>query len=94
MLDKSKQRLFYATLLGGILPIITFFAVKDPVEILLIAGTVAAVHTPVVVFLTLYLNRSRLPKPVKPGWLVTVLMWLSGFAYGGFAIYHFTTLGS
>lgn len=94
LLDKKKLRVIYATVLGGILPLIAFFLVRDPVEILSIAGTVAAVHTPVVVFLTLHLNRRRLPDPVRPGKFITVAMWLAGFAYGAFAVYHFTTLGN
>ncbi|RDV10728.1 hypothetical protein DXT99_26035 [Pontibacter diazotrophicus] len=93
LLNKGKLRIIYAIVLGAVLPIITFFVVKDPVDILSIAGTVAAVHTPVVVFLTLHLNRTRLPKQVRPGKFITAAMWLSGFAYGAFAIYHFATLG-
>lgn len=92
LLDKKRLRLFYAVLLGGVAPIIVFFLVKDPVKILSVAGTVAAVHTPVVVFLTLHLNRTRLPEPMRPGKFLTIMMWLSGFAYGAFAIYHFATL--
>lgn len=92
LLDKKKLRVIYAIVLGAALPLVAFFIVRDPVEILSIAGTVAAVHTPVVVFLTLHLNRNRLPKPLRPGGFVTVAMWLSGIAYGAFAVYHFATL--
>lgn len=92
LLNKRWLRVFYAIFLGAVLPIAVFFMVRDPVEILSVAGTVAAVHTPVVVFLTLHLNRTRLPDPVKPGKFITGAMWLSGFAYGAFAIYHFATL--
>ena len=91
-LNKKWLRIFYAVLFGAILPLVVFFAVKNPVDILSVAGTVAAVHTPVVVFLTLYLNRKRLPAPVRPGHFITVAMWLSGIAYGAFAVFHFATL--
>ncbi|WP_224999408.1 Nramp family divalent metal transporter [Cesiribacter sp. SM1] len=93
ILNKELLRIIYAVALGAIVPIIVFFIVKDPVEILSVAGTVAAVHTPVVVFLTLYLNRTRLPAPLRPGKFITAAMWLSGFAYGAFAVFHFATLG-
>lgn len=92
ILDKKSLRVFYAIFIGAALPILAFFLVRDPVEILDVAGTVAAVHTPVVVFLTLHLNRAKLPKLVRPGKFITVAMWLSGFAYGAFAIFHFATL--
>lgn len=92
LLDKKWLRVFYAITFGAVFPIIVFFAVKDPVEILAIAGTVAAVHTPVVVFLTLHLNRTRLPEPVRPGKIITMVMWLSGIAYAAFAVFHFSTL--
>lgn len=92
ILNKKMQRIFYAIVFGAVLPIAAFFIVKDPVDILSIAGTVAAVHTPVVVFLTLHLNRTRLPAPVRPGKFITGAMWLSGFSYAAFGIYHFTTL--
>lgn len=92
LLNKKWLRVFYAIVLGAVLPIIAFLVVRNPVDILSIAGTVAAVHTPLVVFLTLYLNRSRLPHPVRPGRFITGAMWLAGFAYGGFAVFHFASM--
>lgn len=92
LLNKKWLRVFYALVLGAVLPIIVFILVRNPVDILAVAGTVAAVHTPVVVFLTLHLNRTRLPHPVRPEKFITGVMWLSGFAYGAFAIFHFATL--
>lgn len=78
-----------AIIFGAIIPLTVFFLVRNPVDILSIAGTVAAVHTPVVVFLTLYLNMKRLPKALRPGSFSISCMVLSGFA-----VYHFATLGS
>lgn len=92
LLNKKWLRVFYAIVFGAILPIIVFFAVKNPVDILAVAGTVAAVHTPIVVFLTLHLNRTRLPDPLRPGKFILMAMWLSGLAYGAFAIFHFATM--
>lgn len=92
LLNKKWLRIFFILVLGAILPLVVFFMVKNPVDILSIAGTVAAVHTPVVVFLTLHLNRTKLPAPVRPGKFITTAMYLSGFSYAAFALYHFTTL--
>lgn len=89
LIDAKKLKRVFALVLGGIIPLIVFFIVKDPVKILSVAGTVAAVHTPVVVFLTLKLNRSRLPQPLRPGKFATAVMWVSGIAYGAFAVFNF-----
>jgi Mn2+/Fe2+ NRAMP family transporter len=64
--SRSKLRNAYAIVIGTIIPLIVFFLVRNPVDILTVAGTVAAVHTPVVVFLTLYLNMKRIAKPLRP----------------------------
>jgi hypothetical protein len=83
---------FFAILLAAVLPLALFLVVRDPVEILTIGGIVAAVHTPVVVFLTIYLNHKRLPKEFRPGAFITGSMIFSGLFYGAFAVYYFTTL--
>lgn len=90
--ERSKLKDAYAIVFGAIIPMIVFFLVRNPVQILSIAGTVAAVHTPVVVFLTLYLNLKRLPKPLRPGIFSITCMILSGLFFTAFAIYHFATI--
>ena len=90
--DRRKLKNTYAIIFGAIIPLIVFFLVKNPVDILAIAGTVAAVHTPVVVFLTLYLNMKRLPKGLQPSWFSISCMVLSGLFFSSFAVYHFATL--
>lgn len=90
--ERSKLKDAYAIVFGAIIPLIVFFLVRNPVDILSIAGTVAAVHTPVVVFLTLYLNLKRLPKALKPGAFSITCMVLSGLFFTVFAAYHFATL--
>lgn len=92
LLNYLGLRRFYAITLAAVLPLITFFLVRNPVDILSVAGTIAAVHTPVVVFLTLYLNHKRLPREFRPGIIITASMILSGLFYSFFAVYHFTTL--
>lgn len=90
--SRSKLRNAYAISFGTIIPLIVFFLVRNPVDILSIAGTVAAVHTPVVAFLTLYLNMKRLPKPLRPGAFTITCMVLSGVFFTTFAVYHFATI--
>lgn len=90
--DRSKLKNTYAIVFGAVIPLIVFFLVRDPVEILAVAGTVAAVHTPVVVFLTLYLNMKRLPSALRPGAFSIICMVLSGLFFTAFAVYHFATL--
>ena len=90
--DRAKLRNVYAISFGAIIPLIVFFLVRNPVDILSVAGIVAAVHTPVVVGLTLYLNLKRMPKPLRPGMFSTVCMAFSGVFFTAFAVYHFVTL--
>ncbi len=91
ILNQPLLRKIYAVLLGAVCPLIVFFIVKNPVDILSVAGTIAAVHTPVVVYLTSHLNRTRLPERVRPGAFFTVAMWLAGIAYGAFAVFLFVS---
>lgn len=90
--ERGKLKDAYAIVFGTIIPLIVFFLVRNPVDILSIAGIVAAVHTPVVVFLTLYLNMKRLPKALRPGGFSISCMVLSGLFFTVFAVYHFATL--
>jgi Mn2+/Fe2+ NRAMP family transporter len=90
--ERAKLKDTYAIVFGAVIPLIVFYLVRNPVDILAIAGTVAAVHTPVVVFLTLYLNMKRLPEPLRPGAFSIACMVFSGVFFSAFAIYHFATL--
>ncbi len=90
--NRGKLKNTYAIIFGAIIPLIVFFMVRNPVDILSVAGIVAAVHTPVIVFLTLYLNHKRLPDALRPGILSSIFMVLAGLFFTAFAIYHFVTL--
>jgi Mn2+/Fe2+ NRAMP family transporter len=82
----------YAIWIAAIVPLIIFFLVRDPVDILSVGGVVTTIHTPVVVFLTLYLNRKQLPESLRPGWFSLTFMILSGVFFSGFAILYFLDL--
>lgn len=89
---RRKLKSLYAVVFGAILPLVVFIFVREPVDILSLAGIVAAAHTPFVVFLTLYLNYTRLPSAYKPGIFSSTIMVLSGLFFTGFAFYHFLNL--
>jgi len=72
--------------------LIVFFLVRQPVDILSIGGIVAAIHTPVIGFLTLYLNKKKLPKDLQPGWLAIGGMVASGGLFSIFAILYLLNL--
>jgi Mn2+/Fe2+ NRAMP family transporter len=90
--NKEWLKNSYAIWVTAILPLIVFFLVRDPVDILSVGGVVTTVHTPVVVFLTLYLNRVQLPQALRPGWFSLIFMVLSGLFFTGFAILYFLDL--
>ncbi len=84
--DRERLKNYYALIFTAVLPLIVFFFARDPVSILTIGGIIAAVHTPFIVFFTQYLNQRTLPKELRPGWLQSLLMILTGlfFAAVGF----------
>lgn len=90
--DRSTLTAWYAVGVTAILPLGVLAVVRNPVDILSVGGIVAAVHTPVVVALTLLLNRRHLPPEVRPGWLTTAGMVLAGLWYGGFAVIYLLSL--
>ncbi|RDV12994.1 divalent metal cation transporter [Pontibacter diazotrophicus] len=92
--QRRKLKNIYAVLFCAVIPILLLFIVQDPVDILSIGGAVAAAHTPIVVFLTMYLNYKKLPKQLSPGIFATVVMTLSGLFYLGFALFYFIQGGT
>ena len=65
----QKLRYTYVIFLGGIFPILLLLFYNHPLQILSISGIIGAAITPVFTFLTLWLNRQRLPKGLQPNWL-------------------------
>lgn len=87
--DREKLKNIYVIVTVTLLPLVVFFLVRDPVDILEVGGIVAAVHTPVVVGLTLYLNKTKLPREFQPQWMATPAMVLSGLFFTAVAILYF-----
>lgn len=82
----------YALVFTAAIPLVVFFAVREPVDILAVGGTVSATHMPVVIFLTIYLNRKRLPPGLRPGNFITAAAIASGLFFAGFAMFHYTDM--
>ena len=87
--DRKHMKDVYVVVTVAALPLLIFFLVRDPVDILEVGGIVAAVHTPVVVGLTLYLNKTKLPRSLQPGWFAFSVMVLSGIFFTVVAILYF-----
>jgi Mn2+/Fe2+ NRAMP family transporter len=73
-------------------PIFLFLLLRDPVDILSLAGIISAAHLPVVVTLTLYLNLRHLPKGLRPGPIWTAATLVAILFYGFFSAFFFYNL--
>lgn len=87
-LSMRFYRYLYLIGLMGILPIIFIILRPEPVEFLIIAGIIEAVHIPVVAFSVLYLNWKTLPSDFKPSKLVIGLTGAVGLFFMTFAAYY------
>jgi Mn2+/Fe2+ NRAMP family transporter len=87
--DRLRDRAFltrvYLVSVTGIVPVIIVMLFSDPVEVMSASGIIAAAHTPFIVFITLYLNRTRLPRELRPGNFISCMMALAGLFYLSFA---------
>lgn len=75
-----------------ILPIVLFAIVGEPVALLKIAGAVEAAHIPIVAILTVYLNRTRLPRELRPSIVATSAAVVAACFFAAFAVYYVVTL--
>ncbi|KUG20321.1 MAG: Nramp family divalent metal transporter [Methanomicrobiaceae archaeon] len=80
----------YAYLLGlmGVIPAIFIWIRPEPVQFLIVAGIVEAIHIPVVACATLYLNLRMLPDEFRPAWYTTVLTFAVALFFIIFAGYY------
>ena len=70
--DKKRLKNTYVIVLGTLAPIILLYFYNHPLQILSISGIIGAAITPIFTFLTLWLNRTRLPEALRPNWLSLV----------------------
>lgn len=87
-----KLKNIYILIVLTLIPIIVFLALRDPVDILSVAGIITAAHLPIVVTLTLYLNVKRLPRSLGPGIFFIASTLVAILFYGFFSILFFYNL--
>jgi Mn2+/Fe2+ NRAMP family transporter len=87
-LSMRFYRYLYLIGLMGILPVIFIILRPEPIEFLIIAGIIEAVHIPVVAFSVLYLNWRTLPADFKPSKPVIILTGAVGLFFMVFAAYY------
>lgn len=90
--DRERLKNVYAVAATAVLPLLVLIMAREPVRVLSIGGIVAAAHTPVIVFLTLYLNRRQLPRALQPGLLMFTLTAAAGLFFLVFALVYFADL--
>ncbi len=81
---RHLKRLFVVSI-TGIIPIVIILLFDNPVAVMSASGIIAALHTPFIALTALYINRTRLPAALRPGWFITITMGLAGLFYLGFA---------
>jgi Mn2+/Fe2+ NRAMP family transporter len=84
-------RIVFALSVTCIIPAVVVIVVRDPVAIMSASGIIATLHTPLIVFATLAVNR-RLPEQVRPGAVFCGLLALAGVFYSAFAGLYFANL--
>lgn len=83
---RSWLQAFYVIVLVTILPIVLFMFIGEPVVLLQIAGTIEAVQLAVLPPVLLYMNRTQLPKDLRPGWTLWIGTVLAGLFFLAFAV--------
>jgi hypothetical protein len=79
--SRTGLKNLYSMTITALFPLIVFFLVRDPVRLLSAAGIITAVHMPVLILLTHYVNTRLLPKELRPGAVISGVMLLSGLVY-------------
>jgi len=86
MFERRYLKRLFVVSITGIVPIGIILCFEDPVAVMSASGIIAALHTPFIALTALYINRTRLPADVRPGWFVTLCMGAAGLFYLGFAV--------
>ncbi len=84
---RNLKRIFIVSI-TGLIPIFILLAFKDPVRVMSASGIIAAMHTPFIALVSLYVNQTRLPKALKPNLLTSLSMAVAGSFYLGFAVLY------
>ena len=90
--SEETLRKIYVTVLLIIFPVILYMAFGKPVSLLKLAGAIEAAHIPIVAGLTLYLNKSNLPKSLQPSGLAFVATAFAAIFFVFFAGFYILQL--
>jgi len=85
MHERRYIKRLYVLTVTGLIPVAIILIFKDPVAVMSASGIIAALHTPFIALSALYVNRTRLPRSLRPGTFITVCMTAAGLFYLGFA---------
>lgn len=83
--DQKFLKKVYLVVLVGITPIAIYLIIGKPVGLLQMAGAIEAIHIPIIVGLTLYMNYTILPEKLKPSVASFIMVLLSMLFFIGFA---------
>lgn len=90
---RGRMRTAYILVLTLAIPVaILVFIDSNPVGILSVAGAIAAIHTPIVVALTVWLCRRGLPRDLRMPTVWLVAMLVSAAFFGTFGAWHLASL--
>lgn len=92
LLTRLVLKRFYIISVTGLVPVVILMLFRDPVKVMSASGIIAAGHTPFIVLAALFVNRTRLPKAVRPGLFVTLATASAGLFYCGFAMLYLLDL--
>ncbi|WP_347330444.1 Nramp family divalent metal transporter [Marinimicrobium locisalis] len=92
MLERRYLKRLFVVTVTGVVPITIILLFDDPVAVMSASGIIAAVHTPFLALVAIYINRTRLPASLRPGWFTSFSMAVSGLFYLGFAALYFWSL--
>mgnify|MGYP003630769041 CR=1 FL=1 len=88
LLTRLALKRFYVVSVTGLVPVVLLLLYQNPVKVMSASGIIAAAHTPFIVFAALYVNSTRLPKPLRPGIFYLAVMAAAGIFYLGFALLY------
>lgn len=92
MFQRRYLKRLYVVSVTGAVPIGIILAFEDPVAVMSASGIIAALHTPFIALTALYVNRTRLPAELRPGFFITFSMAAAGLFYLSFAGFYLWSL--
>lgn len=83
----SLSKLYYGIIVGVVLIGALLLPLKQPLTLLVISGVLGGFTMAIYAPLLIYLNNTRLPKPLRPSWFTNGVMGLISLFFIFFAIY-------